>query len=46
VPAQSFRVTGKSGPLVEGELERARRWGEKLGVDFLASGRHEPTSRR
>lgn len=28
---QSFLVEGYEGPLVEGELERARRWGEGVG---------------
>ena len=29
-PPQSFYVTDVSGPLAEGELERARRWGKEL----------------
>jgi hypothetical protein len=29
-PAASFYVEGTTGPLVEGERERARRWGELL----------------
>ncbi|GAA4039028.1 flavodoxin family protein [Nonomuraea soli] len=29
-PPESFYVTGTTGPLVEGELERARQWGEAL----------------
>jgi hypothetical protein len=29
-PAASFYVEGTMGPLVEGERERARRWGESL----------------
>jgi flavorubredoxin len=29
-PAEKFVVTGKFGPLKEGELERARRWGVAL----------------
>ncbi|MEV1249416.1 flavodoxin family protein [Nonomuraea sp. NPDC050022] len=29
-PAQSFYVTGTKGPLVDGEVERARQWGESL----------------
>lgn len=29
--SESFYVTGTAGPLVEGETERARAWGEKLG---------------
>ncbi|MEU8365288.1 flavodoxin [Nonomuraea sp. NPDC048882] len=33
-PAQSFYVTGTEGPLVEGELERARKWGESLAASF------------
>lgn len=28
--AQKFVVTGKYGPLRDGEVERARRWGEEL----------------
>ena len=30
-PAESFFVAGTGGPLLDGELERARRWGERLG---------------
>ena len=30
-PAASFYVEGTSGPLQEGEPERARRWGQTLG---------------
>lgn len=36
-PHQSFYVAGSAGPLETGELERARRWGEKLGDDVAAS---------
>jgi hypothetical protein len=28
---ESFFVTDTEGPLKDGELERARRWGESLG---------------
>ncbi|WP_199433027.1 flavodoxin family protein [Qaidamihabitans albus] len=31
-PAETFYVTGVSGPLAEGETERARRWAERLGT--------------
>ncbi len=31
--SESFYVAGTAGPLVEGETERARAWGEKLGQD-------------
>jgi hypothetical protein len=34
VASESFYVTGTSGPLVEGEEERARAWGEKLGEGY------------
>ncbi|HEX6580775.1 MAG TPA: flavodoxin [Actinomycetota bacterium] len=34
-PSESFYVTGTTGPLVEGESERARRWGEGLGKGSL-----------
>ena len=30
--SESFYVTGTAGPLVAGETERARRWGEELGT--------------
>ena len=33
-PSESFYVTGTAGPLVDGETERARRWGEELGKGF------------
>jgi hypothetical protein len=29
-PAASFYVDGTSGPLLEGEQQRARRWGESI----------------
>ena len=35
----SIRVEGRTGPLIEGELDRARTWGESLGqrlVDITA----------
>ena len=32
----SFYVTGTKGPLVEGELERARRWAEGLAASVAA----------
>jgi hypothetical protein len=31
-PACSFHVTGMEGPLADGELNRARRWGEELAA--------------
>ena len=34
VASESFYVTGTAGPLVEGEEERARAWGEKLGEGY------------
>jgi len=33
--ATSFFVVGTPGPLADGELERARRWGEQLGSQLL-----------
>jgi hypothetical protein len=32
VGTSSFRVTGSEGPLLGGELERARRWGTELAT--------------
>jgi hypothetical protein len=29
-PAESFYVTGTTGPLSDGELDRARRWGDQI----------------
>ena len=43
VPAASFYVAGTSGPLVDGERERARRWGELLGSMMATAGEHRPT---
>ncbi len=31
VGAQGFSVTGREGPLQEGEIERAKKWGADLG---------------
>ena len=38
-PPTSFYVEGTTGPLLEGEAERARRWGEALAVELAAAGR-------
>lgn len=35
--AQHFHVTDVSGPLVEGELARARAWGAQLGAQIAAA---------
>jgi hypothetical protein len=43
VPAASFYVTDTSGPLVAGERERARRWGELLGSTMATEEEHRPT---
>ena len=37
-PAQSFYVKDMAGPLLPGELDRARQWGERLGATFRAPG--------
>ena len=34
-PSESFYVTRTAGPLVDGEEERARRWGEELGRGLI-----------
>jgi hypothetical protein len=36
-PPMSFYVEGTTGPLLEGEPERARRWGEELGAAIGAT---------
>ena len=36
-PAESFYVSDTPGPLVHGELERARGWGEQLGSSIIGS---------
>ena len=36
VAPRSFRVTGITGPLVDGELDRARDWGKALGAEVAA----------
>ena len=35
VSAESFYVSGTDGPLLEGELERARQWGESLASTLV-----------
>jgi hypothetical protein len=42
---QTFWVTGTGGPLVDGELERARDWGRLL-ADRLAERGSRPASRQ
>lgn len=39
LPAESFRVTDTTGPLVDGEQERARRWATGLAA-VLLTDRH------
>lgn len=34
--AANFWVTGSAGPLVDGERDRARRWGEQLGSELVS----------
>jgi hypothetical protein len=36
LPAESFRVDGTTGPLVDGELARARRWAQSLAATALS----------
>jgi hypothetical protein len=36
-PARSFYVTGVTGPLVEGEVDAARTWGEELAGQLTAA---------
>jgi hypothetical protein len=45
VPAASFYVTDTSGPLVDGERERARNWGKLLGTTMATEEEHWPTLR-
>jgi flavodoxin len=37
-PAESFWVTGTQGPLVEGEIERARDWASRLAGSRSSTG--------
>jgi hypothetical protein len=46
LPATSFWVTGTAGPLADGELERAHRWGAQLATAYgktTTSARPSPT---
>lgn len=36
-PPMTFYVEGGTGPLVEGERERARRWGERIGATLATA---------
>jgi Flavodoxin domain len=38
-PAETFLVDGMTGPLIEGEPERARRWGMQLEVGLVRTER-------
>ncbi|WP_406045171.1 flavodoxin domain-containing protein [Micromonospora sp. NBC_00898] len=42
VPPESFYVEHAAGPLAHGELDRARRWGEKLGTRQASASGHHP----
>jgi hypothetical protein len=37
-PSQSFHITRPSGPLVEGEIERAQLWGRWIGGGLAVKG--------
>jgi hypothetical protein len=39
-PPESFYVLDTAGPLLDGELDRARAWGERLGRATGAGGQH------
>ena len=43
-PATSFYVYGTTGPLVVGERERARGWGDRLGKQFAPARRDRSPS--
>lgn len=43
--AHKFLVTGKYGPLLEGELDRARRWGAELAVAPVVSSAEDADQR-
>ena len=38
-PAESFWISGPTGPLADGEMERARRWGELIGAAAVSKRR-------
>jgi hypothetical protein len=40
VPAESFRVTEATGPVLAGEKQRAQRWGETVAEAVLVAARH------
>jgi len=42
--AMSFHVTDMTGPLVDGEQERARRWADLIAATVLAGRRSAPTT--
>jgi flavodoxin len=42
-PHTSFRVDGIEGPLLPGELDRAREWGDSLGAEVALKGRPRPS---
>jgi hypothetical protein len=37
VPAEHFHVSDLKGPLLEGEIPRAREWGERVALDVTGS---------
>ncbi|MEU4580117.1 flavodoxin family protein [Nonomuraea sp. ATR24] len=43
-PARSFAVTAAQGPPAEGELDRARRWGETLAARHLPAEQDAATA--
>lgn len=43
-PAESFYVVDMQGPLVDGEVERARAWGTRLATAIGSTGRAEPST--
>ncbi len=43
-PSESFYVAETPGPLLDGEPDRARRWGEQLGSQFTTTERDRRVS--
>ena len=45
VPAESFLVSGKEGPLISGELDRAAAWARTLGKAGMAGQKQKGENR-
>jgi flavodoxin len=44
LPAEHFHVTGMQGPLLDGEIQRAREWGKQVAMAITSSAKERQSA--